>query len=156
MLMQSFAVLLAPGSVGHIANIVKGYAIAIGVVFAIWFVWQWWRTRMGEMALERATRAKEAWRRHLVSALQQPELAEPMLGALSSPIESARYRTFVASLLATADEILALEPSDGWRETLGRSLRAHSSYLRSAEFRDAGLRDCSEEVRALIDRVSGR
>ena len=148
--MQALAVVLAPGSINHIANIVKGYAIAIGVVFAIWIVWQWWRTRQREMVADRAARAKAVWARHLGLALQHPELAEPMLGSLTSPAEVARYRTFVASLLASADEILTLEPSDEWRATLGRQLATHASYLSSAEFRNGPLRDCSPDVRGLL------
>lgn len=151
--MQSLAVVLAPGSINHIANIVKGYAIAIGIVFAIWIVWQWWSARNREMAADRAARAKGVWARHLALALQHPELAEPMLGSLSSAAEVARYRTFVASLLAAADEILSLEPTQAWHATLARHLTAHRSYLASGDFRDAGLQDCSEAVRGLVGRV---
>jgi hypothetical protein len=154
--MQSLAVVLAPGSINHVANIVKGYAIAIGVVFAIWIVWQWWAARNRELVVDRAARAKGVWARHLALALQHPELAEPMLGSLASAAEAARYRTFVASLLAAADEILSLEPTDAWRMTLVRHFAAHRSYLSSAEFRDAGLADCSDAVRALVGRVVGQ
>jgi hypothetical protein len=154
--MQSLAVVLAPGSINHVANIVKGYAIAIGVVFAIWIVWQWWAARNRELVVDRAARAKGVWARHLALALQHPELAEPMLGSLASAAEAARYRTFVASLLAAADEILGLEPTDAWRMTLVRHFAAHRSYLSSAEFRDAGLADCSDAVRALVGRVVGQ
>lgn len=153
MSMRTLAVMLAPGSINHIANIVKGYAIAIGIVFAIWIAWQWRNARNGEVAADRAARAKGVWARHLALALQHPELAEPMLGSLSSPAEVARYRTFVASLLAAADEILSLEPTDAWRATLIRHLSAHRSYLASNEFRDAGLMDCSDAVRGLIGRL---
>jgi len=30
---------LAGTTFGHVANIVKGFAIAIGVAFAIWVIW---------------------------------------------------------------------------------------------------------------------
>lgn len=153
MLMQTFAVPLASMSAGHIANIVKGYAIAGGVAFGIWFVWQWWRKRLDEIVVERAARARAAWRQHLDLALRHPELAEPLLGAQPTPLEAARYRRFVASLLATADKILTIEPTEGWRETLARSLRAHGDYFKSAEFREGDYRDCSEDVRALVDRI---
>ncbi len=148
-------VVLAPGSLGHIANIVKGYALAIGVVFAIWLTWQWWRLRQAEAAAEKAARAKAIYARHLGLALQYPELAEPMHGSQSSSIEVARYRTFVAGLLVAADEILALEPSDAWRDTLYRQLTPHRSYLGTVEFQNGGLADCSPPVRQLISRVSG-
>ena len=146
-------VALAPGSLNHIANIVKGYAIAVGIVFAMWMVWLWWRARQSEAATDRAARAKAVWSRHLALALQHPELAEPMLGSLSSAAEAARYRTFVAGLLAAADEILTLEPTDAWRATLSRSLAVHRSYLASADFHAAGLGDCTEATRALVARL---
>lgn len=152
--MEVLFVPLAPGSLNHIANIVKGYALALGVAFAIWFVWQWWRTRQREAVEERALRARAVHSRHLALALQHPELAEPMLGSLSSAVEVARYRTFVAGLLAASDEILALDPAPVWRETLVRHLGPHRSYLASAEFREATLRDCSEELRRLVERVA--
>ncbi len=152
--MQFLLIPLAPGSVNHVANIVKGYALALGVVFAIWFVWQWWRTRQRETVEERSLRAKSVHARHLALALQHPELAEPMLGSLSSAIEVARYRIFVAVLLASADEILALDPAPAWRDTLVRHLSAHRSYLTSAEFRDTTLRDCSAELRRLVEQVA--
>jgi hypothetical protein len=148
------AVLLAPGSLNHIANTVKGYALAIGVAFAIWLAWQWWRSRQADMSSERAVRARETWARHQTLMLQMPELAEPMLGSLSSPIEVARYRIFVAALLATGDQILALEPSDQWRATLGRHLAPHASYLGSNEFRAAGFTDCSPAMQQVIATVT--
>lgn len=148
-------VLLAPDTIGHVANTVKGYALAIGVAFAMWFVWMWWKTRLGEARSERAARAKAVWARYLGTALQHPELAEPMLGSLSSPIEVARYRSFVAALLAAGDEILALEPSDVWRATLARHLAPHASYLASTDFQSAGLADCSDAVKAIIRYVAG-
>ena len=152
--MQLMAVILAPGSVNHLANIVKGYAIAIGVAFAIWFVWQWWQTRQREVAADLSARAKGIWARHLALALQHPELAEPMLGSLSSPAEVARYATFVAGLLASADEIMALEPTDNWRATLGRHLAVHRSYLASPEFRAGAFNDCSPHVRKLVTGIA--
>lgn len=148
-------VALAPGSLGHIANIVKGYALAVGVAFAMWMVWQWWRLRQAEVAAEKSARARAVYARHLGLALQHPELAEPMNGSQSSPIEVARYRTFVAGLLVAADEILALDPTEAWRDTLARQLVPHRSYLGTAEFLNVGLSDCSPPVRELISRVAG-
>jgi hypothetical protein len=153
--MAMLSVILAPGSVNHIANIVKGYAIAIGVVFAIWFVWQWWRVRVRETQDERSARAKGIFARYLALALNNPELAEPMLGSLSSPAEAARYKFFVAGLLAAADEILTLEPKEHWTATLSRQLAPHKSYLTSDDFYDTLYNDCSEELRQLVRGLAG-
>ncbi len=147
-------VFLAPGSLNHIANIVKGYAIAIGVAFAIWFVWQWWVKRQREQELGLATQAKEAYASFLALALQHPEMAEPQLGALSGPVEMARYRHFVARLIATADHILMLQPTDQWRRTMRRHLSAHASYLASQDFARDGIDAATEEVRALIEGLA--
>jgi hypothetical protein len=147
-------VMLAPGSLNHIANIVKGYAIAIGIAFAMYVVWRWWQTRVREAAADRAARARSVWARHLAQALQHPELAEPMLGSLASPVEVARYRYFVAGLLAAADEVMALEPGEAWRATLARHLAPHRSYLASAEARETVLKDCSDATRSVVKSVA--
>ncbi|MEZ5849403.1 MAG: hypothetical protein R3D68_01970 [Hyphomicrobiaceae bacterium] len=149
-------VFLAPGSLNHIANIVKGYAIAIGVAFAIWFVWQWWVKRQAEQRLLQAVKAKEAYAGFLEFATQHPKMAEPQLGAISGPVEIARYKQFVARLVATADQVLLLDPSEEWRRTIGRHLGAHASYLTSEEFANEGRDAATAEVRALIDALAPR
>jgi hypothetical protein len=135
----------------QIANMAKGYALAIGVAVAIGFVWAWWSNRQREHGEERGARARAAYQRYLHQALLTPELAEPVLGG---PAEIVRYKLFVANLLAIADEILILCPTVGWRETLMRQLVPHRSLLVSREFHDSTYRDCTPEVRALIDRVA--
>lgn len=146
--------LLAPGSLNHTANIIKGFAIAIGIAIAIGFVWMWWASRLKERRTELATRARAAYGGYLRTAMAHPELSEPLLGALNSPVEIVRYKQFVASLLAAADEILLYDPSNEWRTTLARQLLPHRGYLASEEFRAAGLADCTAEVKALIQRVA--
>lgn len=144
-------VMLAQG-LNQTANIVKGFALAIGVVVAIGFVWMWWASRLREQRTTLAARAKSIYAAHLRTAIQHPELAEPLLGVLDNPVEIVRYKQFVANLLATADEILLLEPSPAWRRTLSRQLAPHASFLSSEEFRKAGLADCTAEVRQLIEQ----
>lgn len=133
------------------ANMLKGYALAIGVAVAIGFVWAWWTHRQREHAEEREAGARAAYQRYLHQALLTPELAEPVLGG---PAEMVRYKLFVANLAAIADEILLLCPTAAWRETLMRQLVPHRSLLVSREFHDGIYRDCTPEVRALIDRVA--
>ena len=135
------------------ANIIKGFAIAIGIAIAIGFVGMWWAHRVRERRMELGARAKDVYAAYLRTAMQHPELAEPLVGALTSPIEGVRYKQFVASLLASADEILLLEPSATWRATLARALAPHKSYLTSDEFRSSGLQDCSADVATLIKRM---
>jgi uncharacterized membrane protein YccC len=148
-------VFLAPGSLNHTANIIKGFAIAIGIVVAIGFVWAWWAARQRERQVEMAGRARAAFAEHLRLALQYPEMAEPMLGAINSPAEIVRYKQFVASLLAAADTVLLYDPSPAWRAALLRQLAPHKSYLGSEEFRSGASADCSAELNALIRQACG-
>lgn len=148
-------VFLAPGSVNHVANIVKGYAIAIGIVIAVGFVWMWWKHRQAERTLELSLRAKAVWSAWLRTAMAHPELADPGLGAIGDAAGMARYRTFVAALLAAADEILMLEPTQVWRETIARQMSLHASYLASGDVRTAVLAESTAEVRAIVLAVTG-
>jgi len=132
------------------ANMIKGYAIAIGVAVAIGYVWMWWQHRSREQAQDRGARARSVYRAYLQSALRHPELSEPVLGG---PADMVRYSLFVANLLAAADEILLIEPTPAWRETLLRQLAPHRSHLTTREFHETTYRDCTSEVRALIDRL---
>jgi hypothetical protein len=145
--MQLLLAVLAPGSLNHIANIVKGYAIAIGVAFAIYMVWRWWQTREREAAVERTARARGVWARQLALALAYPELAAP---GETGPAERMRYGSYVASLLAASDEILALDDKAEWRATLARHLAPHRAFLASSEFRDTLLKDCTEATRDVV------
>jgi hypothetical protein len=147
--MQLLTVILAPGSINHVANIVKGYAIAIGVVFAIYMVWQWWQTREREAAIDRTARARSVWARHLTLALDHPQLTE-MTADPANPL----YRVYMASFLTASDEILALDPSDHWRDTLMRHMAPHRDFLASADAHDTLLRDCTGETRGLVQKIS--
>ncbi len=146
---------LAPGSLNHTANIIKGFAIAIGIAIAIGFVWLWWSHRVRERRQELSARARSVYATALRTGLQYPELAEPMLGAISSPADIARYKLFVASHLAAADEMLTLDPTPASRVTLARLLAPHKSYLASEEFRTGPLVTCTGEVQTLVGQITG-
>ncbi len=151
--MKLLLAFLAPGDINHIANIVKGYAIAIGIVIAITFVWMWWMHRARERQVEMSTRARAVYATALRSGVQHPELAEPMLGEIASGAEFVRYKLFVASQLAAADEILLLDPSQEWKATVARMLAPHRSYLGSDEFRQGSLADCTPALREVVGSV---
>lgn len=146
---------LAPGSLNNTANIIKGFAIAIGIAIAIGFVWMWWSHRVKERRMELVARARAALAAQARTALQYPELADPMLGGLNSAVEIARYKQFVAGLLATADEVLLLDASPQWQATVTRLLTPHLAYLASDEFQHSGLGDCSPVLQALLQRATG-
>lgn len=147
-------VVLAQG-LNQTANIIKGFAIAIGVVIAVGFVWMWWASRLRERRQELSARARAAWQGWLHLAIAHPELANPGPGAHSRPTDAVRYPAFVASLLATADEVLLLEPSSAWRALIAQHLLAHRTWLASPEAEQAVLAACTAEVRALVRGLAG-
>lgn len=148
-------VILAPGSLNHVANIVKGYAIAIGIAIAIGFVWMWWSHRQRERAQELALRATAVWGNWLRSALNHPELADPSLGKIETPADVVRYKAFVATLLVTVEEVLLLANQPRWRDIALRQLEPHRAYLASEDFRTTALKSCSPTVRELMTPLTG-
>lgn len=142
-----------PPGLNTLANILKGFAIAIGVAIAVGFVWLWWVHRMRERDQELLARTRSIYTAFLRYSLEHAELAEPMLGGLTTPAEIARYKTFVASTLSMADEILLLQPKPEWRTTLLRHVMPHRSFLASDEFRATILDDCSAEVKSLVEHA---
>ena len=148
-------IILAPGSLNHIANIVKGYAIAIGIAIAIGFVWMWWSHRQRERRQELAIRANAVWGNWLRLAIAHPELAEPSLGAMTAPADVIRYKAFVATSLVAIDEVLLLADLPHWRNTIVRQLEPHRAYLASEDFRTTALPNCSPVVRELIAPLTG-
>lgn len=146
-------VVLAQG-LNQTANIIKGFAIAIGIAIAIGFVWQWWVHRQRERQHDLSARARAAYSSFLRLAIQHPEMSEPMLGSIDSPVEMIRYKQFIASLLSMADEVMMFDPSPEWQNALTRQLAPHRSYLASEEFRSGVFADCTAPVKGLIQRVS--
>ena len=135
----------------HMANIVKGYALAIGVVFAMWIVWTWWRRKLAVDRLEGQVRAKQAFARFTNQMMAMPELAAPVPADAGAP--RARYQKYMELLVTTADEILLLDPSPQWRAALGRQLAPHVESLARPGFRDGVYGILSEDARALVDKI---
>ena len=142
--------LISSFDLNHVANIVKGYALAIGVVFAMWIVWTWWRRKLAVDRLEAQVRAKQAFARFTHQVMAVPELAMPVPADGGAP--RARYQKYMELLLITADEIMLLDPSPEWRSALGKQLLPHGEYLSSQSFRDGLYGILSSEARALVDK----
>ncbi len=136
-----------------VANMIKGYAIAIGVAVAIGFVWTWWAHRQRERTVELTARASGLYGDYLRLAIAHPELQEAQPGT-GSPMGTARYRTFVANLLTTAEQILLLDPRPAWKEKLSRQLEPHRAFLMSEEFRAGDFNECSTLLKSVIERVT--
>ena len=145
------ALLISSFDLNHAANIVKGYALAIGVVFAMWIVWTWWARKLKVDKLEAQVRAKQAFARFTHQGMAAPELSIPV--AADGGPARARYQKYMELLLTTADEIVMLDPSPQWRAVLGRQLAPHVEYLGSAGFREGLYTILSADARDLVDKV---
>ena len=146
------AMLASSWELNHLANIVKGYAIAFGVAFAMLVVWSWWRRKLASDRLEQRVRAKQAFSRLTHQVMSQPEVALPV--PAEAGVARVRYQRYVELLATTADEILLLDPAPEWRAALGRQLAPHAEVLSGAAFREGLYGILSPETRRLIDGVS--
>ena len=82
--------------------------------------------------LQRAQSARDAYRSHLVLAVNNPKLASPKDAcSLSEGEESAAYSAFVDHLLYSAEQMLEVEP--GWETTFSSALEPHAPFLCSPE-----------------------
>lgn len=148
-------VLLAPGSLNHIANTIKGYAIAIGVAFGIVVVWMWFKHAREAARVARETRAKEVYSQYLALAMAHPLLAQP--GALggANALQKAQYEWFVGYFLNAAEQILLVDPTPAWRAVLRQHLQLHQELLATEAFKSGIYRTLSDELRGLIDGATG-
>jgi len=151
MLSMLFTFPFSSFDLNHGANIVKGYALAIGVIFAIWIGYTWWRRKLAADRVEAQVRAKQAFARFTHQVMQQPELAAPV--PADGGVHRARYQKYVELLLTTADEILLLDPSPEWRAALSRQIGPHLEFLASPAFRDGLQGILCSETRDLVDKV---
>jgi hypothetical protein len=142
-----------PQALNQTANVVKGFAIAIGIAVALVFVWKWWGQRQRERQAEAQARAKAIWGEWLRLVIAHPDLAAPDPAA---PAGSIRYKAFVASLVAAADQILLLDPASGWKAAISGQLELHRAYLASDEFRTAGMGHCTPALQKLVAELRVR
>lgn len=130
----------------HVASIVKGYALAIGVAYAIWYVWRWRRQTRAWRLNDQQAKAQNLWSAYLKTKLdffQQPIDAE----------ETQRGIDFVAYLLSVGNEILLINPNNDWRATLRDELGCYKPILKSDTF-DRHLKDrYSPELSTLIEEA---
>lgn len=151
MVVSSSATLLPDLTVYQLANMVKGYALAIGVAFAIWIVLRWWRRSQEAARVNRAAQAKRVYANYLLQAMQHPELARPGPEDAAKSRTRAQYQWFVGYLLTTAEEILLVDANATWRETIVRQLAPHREFLGQPAFRDGPYRSLSADLKGLVD-----
>ena len=127
----------------HGANIVKGYALAIGVAFAMWIVWTWWRRKLKADAIEAQVRARQAFARFTHQMMLQPEVATPVAADASS--QRARYQKYMELLLTTAGHcdcgtaLGALERNAARLERRRRSSERKEATLRRGGWSEARI-----------------
>ncbi|MEM9604009.1 MAG: hypothetical protein AAGA11_14175 [Pseudomonadota bacterium] len=82
--------------------------------------------------LQREQSARDAFRAHLVLAVEKPGFARPAdaCALIASP-DGGAYSAFVDHLLYSAEQMLAVEA--GWDTSFDALLQPHTDYLCSAE-----------------------
>lgn len=100
-----------------------------------------YRGTQSSRAAQREAAAVGLWKEHLQLALRYPDLAS------GRPQDMERYEGFVSLLLFTCEQILALEPGEGWESVIREQIGRHRAYLRPGHF---DVRQYSDETRALI------
>lgn len=151
MFLASYGTLLPDMTLYQFANMVKGFAIAVGVAAAIAVTIMWWQRSQRAARVAREAQAKRVYANYLLQAMQHPELARPTGDEGAKARQRVQYQWFVGYLMTTAEEILLVDPSDAWRETIARQLSAHRDFLASAPFREGPYRALSTELKGLVD-----
>jgi len=141
---------------GHVANILKGYAIAIGVAVAIAFVWMWWKQRQEEARTERQVRIQSLFAEQARLALAHLDIAKPRLVAQMSPEETTRYHWYLMEVVAINGQIARLDNEGQWRSAIVDRLRVHREALSSKEFELLSHSSVSSELRQLIKQLEQR
>ena len=95
--------------------------------------------------------AREIYREFLNISIQRPELAIQDICALTDPVARAAYESYVDYLLYTAEQVMALNPSD-WEADITARLRVHTPYLCS--FGPADLEAITPATAALIGTLT--
>jgi hypothetical protein len=96
--------------------------------------------------------AREIYREFLNISIQRPELAARDICALTDPVARKAYESYVDYLLYTAEQVMALNPSD-WEADITARLRLHSRYL--CTFDPADLESMTPAVASLVGRLTG-
>jgi hypothetical protein len=111
--------------------------------------------------IAREATATNLYNHCLEMMLEYPMLAEPALSGgfqkLTSDQESAaKYVNFMASLLLSCEEILAVTDNDAqWRASIKATLDGHVDYFRYRNQKDRPLHTFySEDLMSLIDELT--
>ena len=136
-----------PDTIGHIANIAKGYAIAIGVGYAIWYFRKLRLRTVAWREVDHQAKAQNLWSTFLRTKLDFAE----QNGHPTASEQQERDIDFVAYLLSVGDEILIIDPTDKWRATLREELARHKPILTDDKFKNRLTDQHSPELNALIE-----
>jgi hypothetical protein len=111
--------------------------------------------------ITREATATNLYNHCLEMSLEYPDLAEPALSGgfkklVSDPKVAACYGWFIASVMLSCEEILAVTKNDPkWRSSVSATLDGHADYFR---FRNEGHQPLqsfySDEMAALIEELA--
>jgi hypothetical protein len=111
--------------------------------------------------ITRESTATNLYNHCLELALQYPKLAEPALSAgfkslVGEPEQAASYAWFVASMLLSCEEILAVTKNDPqWRASVIATLDGHTDYFRYRNDEHRPLNAYySAELTSVIDEIT--
>lgn len=135
----------------NISNIVMGLLAVIAAAIA------WYQVRVSHRDQKRTT-AKEIYREYLERAFENPKLSSPSHPTSYYPYNKItaddqlfeQYEWYVSYLLLAVEEILDLEESEQWKETLKKQIRFHTEYLNSHQEQ---LESCSEVTGIFVKSV---
>jgi hypothetical protein len=149
--LSSYGALFQDLTLYQFSNMVKGFALALGVLVAVVVALAWWRRSAAASQIAAQAQAQRVYANYLLQAMQHPDLARPRPEELGKPRVKAQYHWFVGYLLSTAEEILLVDATPTWRETIVRQLAPHRAYLCQPAFRDGPYRNLSSELKGLVD-----
>ena len=107
------------------ANALKGYALALGIVFSIIMIVIWWRHSQELLRVRNKIEANQIYAAYILVA-EKFRSSEAELDDADACV--ARLH-FAALLLATCNTIFLLDPAGIWRTTLRAQLVAHRPLL---------------------------
>ena len=144
---------MSPECISALASVATAIIAAVAVCIAL-------RQISESRKIARETTATNLYNQCIVLSLQYPKLAEPALSGgfcklVEDPELGASYAWYVASLLLSGEEILAVTENDKeWRASIIAALDGHTDYFR---YRNNGGRPLngyySAELASVIDEL---
>ncbi|HET6321806.1 MAG TPA: hypothetical protein VFF87_07120 [Hyphomicrobium sp.] len=133
------------------ANALKGYALALGIAFAVVMIVLWWRRSQQAQTIDRKVQALRAYTGYLLNVNEKADLRRR--AEIGRQEEQDTHHDWLLSyLLSTCNEVLLLDPTPEWHKVLRRQLEPHREALAEGiPLKDAPL--LSDATLRLVDEV---